>query len=82
MMAAQIRQDIAAGRAVACIDPKGGDLIDEVLAHVPDNRRDDVVIIDPSRTDRVTGINVLQMGHGEQGAELAVDHLVHLMNSL
>lgn len=83
LMTSQVVQDMAAGRGVAVIDSKSGDLITEVLARVPEERRDDVVLIDPSRIDQeVVGLNVLQMGHGEQGAELAVDHLVHVMSSL
>jgi hypothetical protein len=82
LIAQQAAADMRAGRGLALIDPKGGDLVEQVLAQVPQNRRGDVVVIDPSRTDRPVGINVLQMGQGELAAEMAVDHLVHLMSSL
>lgn len=40
-------QDIAAGRGVVVIDPKG-DLVTDILARIPAGRRDAVVLIDPS----------------------------------
>lgn len=81
LLANLIVQDVRAGRGVAVIDPKG-DLIADVLDRVPDERRDDVVIIDPSATDRPVGVNVLETSHGEHARELAVDHLVYLMSNL
>jgi hypothetical protein len=41
----------AEDRAVVVIDPKG-DLIDMVLARVPDGRRDEVVVLDPADDTR------------------------------
>lgn len=52
-----IQQDIQAGRAVVVIEPKG-DLIDDVLARLPDNRRDDVVVLDAADSAPV-GLNPL-----------------------
>jgi Type IV secretion-system coupling protein DNA-binding domain len=82
LLCGQIVHDLEAGRGVVVIDPKGGDLIRDVLARVPESRREDVLVIDPSRTDRPVGINVLDVTHGEHAEELAVDGLVHLMGSL
>jgi hypothetical protein len=81
LLANLILQDIKAGRGVGVIDPKG-DLIGEVLERIPEKRYTDVLVIDPSQTDRPVGINVLDIGHGEHARELAVDHLVGLMASL
>jgi energy-coupling factor transporter ATP-binding protein EcfA2 len=39
--------DINAGRSVLLIDPKT-DLVNDILASMPDSRRDEVVVIDPS----------------------------------
>ena len=39
--------DIKAGRSVLVIDPKA-DLVTDVLERIPDNRKDDVVVLDPS----------------------------------
>lgn len=82
LVASQVVQDIEAGRGVVVIDPKGGDLIADILARVPSERQDDVVVIDPSSSERMVGLNVLAGAGGEHAEELAVDHLVHLMASL
>jgi hypothetical protein len=82
LLSGLIAQDMAAGRGVVVIDPKGGDLVREVLDRVPEERRDDLVLIDPSETARPVGLNLLDLAGGEHAEELAVDHLVHLMASL
>lgn len=51
-----IAQDIGAGQGCALIDPHG-DLALEVLAAVPRHRIDDVILIDPSDTGAVVGLN-------------------------
>ena len=56
--------DIHAGRGVLLIDPKT-DLVADILARIPEQRRDDVVVIDPT-SSRPVGINPLartQMAH-------------------
>ena len=42
-----ILSDIKAGRSVLVIDPKA-DLVTDILARIPDERKDDVIVIDPS----------------------------------
>lgn len=42
-----ILSDIKAGRSVLVIDPKA-DLVNDILARIPENRATDVVVIDPS----------------------------------
>src|SRR6266511_2914826 len=76
-----ILQDIKAGRGVAVLDPKG-DLVSDVLARMPDERCEDIVVVSPSETAFPIGLNILNTGHGEHARELAVDALVHLMSSL
>ena len=49
--------DIAAGRGVLLIDPKT-DLVADILARIPEQRRGDVVVIDPT-SSRPVGINPL-----------------------
>ena len=49
--------DIHAGRGVLLIDPKT-DLVADILARIPEQRRDDVVVIDPTNS-RPVGINPL-----------------------
>jgi hypothetical protein len=53
-----IGQDIAAGRGAFLLDPHG-DLCDDVLARIPDYRRDDVILLDPSDSERPVGLNIL-----------------------
>ncbi|MBY0310106.1 hypothetical protein K2Q16_03105 [Patescibacteria group bacterium] len=54
-----IIQDIQAGNGVCMIDPHGTD-IEEVLGAIPPERYDDIIYFDPSRTDRVLGLNMLE----------------------
>jgi hypothetical protein len=74
-----ITQDIAAGRAVVVIEPKG-DLVADVLARIPANRIDDVVLIDPTDTERPVGFNPL--ARAGRSAELVADQLLGLFHSL
>jgi len=53
-----IRQDIAYGYGVCVIDPHG-ELIDDVLEFVPENRIEDVCIIDPSDNEFPVSFNPL-----------------------
>ncbi len=53
-----IRQDIENGKAVIVIDPHG-DLVDNILHFMPEERLDDVCIIDPSDTERPVAFNPL-----------------------
>ncbi len=57
-----IIQDIQAGAGVCMIDPHGTD-IEDVLGAVPPERADDVIYFDPSRTDRVIGLNMLEFDY-------------------
>jgi len=52
-------QDIIAGNGICMIDPHG-DLIDDVLRHVPPERAEDVVIFSPSDIERPMSINLLE----------------------
>ena len=52
-----ILSDIKAGRSVLVIDPKA-DLVNNILARIPQHRMNDVVIIDPS-SDTPVGLNPL-----------------------
>ncbi len=54
-----IIQDMEAGRGVGVLDPHG-DLIEELLDYVPDDRVDDVVLVDPGDTKWPVSINMLE----------------------
>ncbi len=51
-------QDINNGLGVAVLDPHG-DLIDNVLGYIPEERFNDVVLLDPSDADYPVGLNIL-----------------------
>jgi hypothetical protein len=73
-----IEQDMRAGRSVVVVEPRG-DLVGEVLARVPDDRLDDVVVIDPT-DDAPVGINPLAAP--DVDPELKVDHIVTVFKGL
>ena len=57
-MVSMMLDDIEHGHGVAVLDPHG-DLVDELLARIPEHRHDDVVLFDPSDADHVVGWNIL-----------------------
>ena len=61
--------DIAAGRGVLLIDPKT-DLVADILARIPEQRRDDVVVIDPT-SSRPVGINPLARAQAARSSALS-----------
>lgn len=70
-------QIMAAGRGLVVIE--GKDLIPELCDRVPPERVDDVVLLDPSDTERPLGFNVLS-GAGD-APELVVDNVVELFKA-
>lgn len=53
-----IKQDLENNQGLCVIDPHG-DLIDEVIANVPDHRINDVILFDPSDAEYPIGFNIL-----------------------
>lgn len=53
-----ILQDLEHGEGLAVLDPHG-DLIEDILARVPEHRLEDIVLFDPSDADWPVGFNVL-----------------------
>ncbi len=72
-----VLQDAAAGRGGVVIDPKG-DLVDDLLARIPESRAGDVVVLDAAST-RPVGFNPLQSIDPNLAADgiLAVFHSLH-----
>ena len=66
------RQDVANGEGVCMVDPHG-DLIEEVLVHVPKERAKDIVVFDPSDGARPMGLNLLEAKTPEQKDRAALD---------
>ncbi|WP_165354509.1 type IV secretory system conjugative DNA transfer family protein [Nocardioides glacieisoli] len=75
LLAHLARQDIEAGLGVAVIDPKG-DLTSDLLARIPEARRDDVVVLDPA-DDAPVGLASLS---GDP--DRAADSILHVFHSL
>lgn len=77
LLANIICQDIAHGSGLVLIDP-GGDLAADVLDRIPDHRADDVIVIDPTHTDNLIGLNPLTAGPSEQASGFTF----HVLQSL
>lgn len=75
-----IRQDIRAGYGVCVIDPHG-DLIDDVLRFIPPQRAEDVILFDPSDTDRPIGLNLLE-SKTEEEKHFITGAIINLMYKL
>lgn len=75
-----ICQDIAQGQGLAVLDPHG-DLIDQVLARIPEERFDDVVLFDPSDDEYPIGFNILS-AHSELEKTLLESDLVGVFRRL
>ncbi len=74
-----ILQDIREGRGVCFIDPH--DTIDMLLPLIPPERAEDVILFDPSDTERPMGINMLDAQTEEQ-KDLIVTSIIGLMYKL
>ncbi len=75
-----IQQDIENGDGVAVLDPHG-DLINQVLGLIPDDRIDDVVLVDPSDVDFPIGFNILQ-AHSDEEKNLLASDLIAVFRRL
>lgn len=74
LLAHLILADIAAGRSVVVIDPKG-DLVSDVLRRVPTQELDRVAVLDPADTAPL-GFNPLE------GGAVGIDGVVHVLRSI
>ncbi|MGB8356676.1 MAG: DUF87 domain-containing protein [Chthoniobacteraceae bacterium] len=75
-----ILQDIENGEGIALLDPHG-DLADAVLARIPENRIDDVIVFDPSDEQFSVGFNILK-AHGDLERNLLSSDLVAVFKRL
>jgi hypothetical protein len=75
-----IAQDIEAGHGVGVVDPHG-DLIEDVLLHIPPARMKDVILFDPRDTERPLGFNVLEV-KSEAQKDLIVNEVVQILQKL
>jgi predicted DNA-binding transcriptional regulator AlpA len=75
-----ITQDISHGEGIAVLDPHG-DLIDQVVGHIPEERARDVVLFDPSDEAYPVGFNILS-AHSELERNLLASDLVAVFKRL
>lgn len=73
-------QDIAAGRGVGVIDPKG-DLVAGILARMPRGRLNDVVLITPETSDLSIGLNPLE-ARGEDDRDLIAENTLTIFKRI
>ncbi|GAB3304772.1 hypothetical protein EK0264_04130 [Epidermidibacterium keratini] len=72
-------QDIEAGQGAVVVDPKY-DLIRDLLERIPEHRRDDVVVLDPTDPSPI-GLQPLG-GHDALSADLSADVILGVFHSL
>lgn len=75
-----IMQDVQSGQGLAVFDPHG-DLIDRILGSIPENRIQDVVLIDPSDEEYSVGFNILS-AHSDLEKNLLASDLVSVFERL
>ncbi len=61
LLMSSIYQDMVNGKGLAVLDPHG-DMFHELMQVIPENRRKDVVVFDPSDGDFPVGLNILDPG--------------------
>ncbi len=77
-----IIQDIKNGDGVCFIDPHGSD-IQDILAHIPPERIDDVIYFDPAYIARPMGLNMLEYDENfPEQKTFVVNELLAIFNKL
>jgi hypothetical protein len=71
LLASLVAQDLVAGRGCLVLDGKG-DLAEEILRLVPDQRRGGVIVLDPARPGPVPGLRVFSGGDPELSGDLVL----------
>ena len=69
------------GDGFLVVDPKS-DLCEEILARLPQQRLNDVVVLNPAATAWPIGLNVLQPARDEAARELVVDNVVRIFGEI
>jgi len=80
LLAHMIVQDIRNGEGVCVIDPHG-DLIEDILLHVPEERARDVILFDPRDVECPLGFNILEV-RDETQKDLIVNEVVQILQKL
>lgn len=80
LIAALAIQDIQAGHGVAVVEPHG-DLIELILANIPKERVDDVIVFNPSDMERPMGLNMLEAPNDAM-KDFAVQEMISIFYKL
>ena len=73
-----VEQDLAAGRGALVVDVKG-DLVEDLLARIPEHRERDVIVLDPARDGPQPGLSLFPAGvDHELTADLLLGTLAEL----
>lgn len=80
LIASLALQDIRAGHGVAVVEPHG-DLIEQILANIPRERIDDVIVFNPSDLERPMGLNMLEV-KDEALKDFAVQEMISIFYKL
>ncbi len=73
-------QDIRNGAGLCVIDPHG-DLIQDILARVPKERAEDIIVFEPFDMERPLGLNMLEVDSEEQ-KDFAVQEMISIFYKL
>ncbi|RLB07466.1 MAG: hypothetical protein DRG59_06400 [Deltaproteobacteria bacterium] len=75
-----ILQDIRKGYGLCLIDPHG-ELVEQILGKIPENRHDDVILFDPLDTECAVGFNILEW-KTIQERDLIIDNLYQTLDQI
>lgn len=75
-----LKSDMAAGNGLALLDPHG-ELVDNILEHIPTHRINDIILFDVGDTDYPIGFNLLQ-GATEEEKNLIASGVVSTFKKL
>ena len=73
-------QDMNEGRGFALIDPHG-DVAEEILSMVPENRYEDVIYFDPGNMDNPVGVNIFEPDR-EDDKDFIIQECINMLYSL
>ncbi|MBU1172889.1 MAG: type IV secretion system DNA-binding domain-containing protein [Proteobacteria bacterium] len=80
LMMNMVLQDIRADKGLAVIDPHG-DLVDDIIARMPHNRRQDVILFDLLDREKPVGFNLLEWSTIEE-RDMIIDSLYETMDRI
>ncbi len=80
LMANMAIQDVRDGEGLCVIDPHG-DLINDILNHVPKERAEDIIVFEPFDTERPVGLNMLEVDSEEQ-KDFVVQEMISIFYKL